>query len=57
MELNTTQALSCKVEKGATGIHYFKGDDTAEITTADRELMARIRGAAKVHKDDRRLQL
>jgi hypothetical protein len=47
MELNTIQALSCKVEKGATGIHYFKGDDTAEITTADKELMSRIRALSK----------
>ena len=51
METNTIQALSSKVEKGATGIHYFKGDDTAEITTADKELMARIRLAAKKRKD------
>ena len=47
MELNTIQSLSSKVEKGATGIHYFKGDKTAEITTADRELMARIRALSK----------
>ena len=47
MELNTIQALSCKVEKGATGIHYFKDDETAEITTADKELMARIRALSK----------
>ena len=50
MELNTIQALSCKVEKGATGIHYFKGDETAEITTADRELMAKIRNFVKQKK-------
>ena len=47
MELNTIHALSCKVEKGATGIHYFKDDETAEITTADKELMARIRAISK----------
>ncbi|MBO7714197.1 MAG: hypothetical protein J6S85_11540 [Methanobrevibacter sp.] len=47
MELNTIQALSCKVEKGATGIHYFKDDEIAEITTADKELMARIRAISK----------
>ena len=47
MEANTIQALSSKVEKGATGIHYFKGDETAEITTADRKLMARIRALSK----------
>ena len=49
MELNTIQALSSKVEKGATGIHYFKGDEIAEITTADKKLMARIRALEK-HK-------
>ena len=47
MDLNTIQALSSKVEKGATGIHYFKGDETAEITTADRDLMERIRALKK----------
>ena len=50
MELNTIQSLSCKVEKGATGIHYFKGDETAEVTTADRELMAKIREFARQKK-------
>ena len=50
MELNTIQSLSCKVEKGATGIHYFKGDETAEVTTADRELMAKIRELARQKK-------
>lgn len=47
MAINTKCALSQNVEKGATGIHYFKGDTTAEITTADRELMARIRALSK----------
>ena len=47
MELNTIQALSSKVEKGASGIHWFKNDDTAEITTADRDFMARIRAISK----------
>lgn len=47
MDLNTIQALSSKVEKGATGIHYFKGDETAEITTADKKFMARIRALSK----------
>lgn len=47
MDLNTIQALSCKVEEGATGIHYFKNDETMEITTADKKLMAKIRKIAK----------
>ena len=51
MDLGTINALSCRVEKGATGIHWFKGDDTAEITTADRQFMARIRDLAKSNKD------
>lgn len=50
MELNTIQSLSSKVEKGATGIHYFMDDEIAEITTADRKLMERIRSAAKKHR-------
>ena len=50
MELNTKQALSVNVEEGATGIHYFKGDETAEVTTADRELMAKIREFARQKK-------
>lgn len=47
MELNTKQNLSSNVVEGATGIHYFKGDITAEITTADKTLMTQIRKAAK----------
>lgn len=47
MDLNTKQSLSNNVVEGATGIHYFKGDTTAEITTADRTLMTQIRKAAK----------
>ena len=47
MELNTKQSLSSNVVEGATGIHYFKGDVTAEITTADKTLMTQIRKAAK----------
>ena len=51
MELNTKQALSSKVEEGATGIHWFSGDSTAEITTADKTLMTKIRKLAKVCED------
>lgn len=47
MELNTKKNLSSNVVEGATGIHYFKGDVTAEITTADKTLMTQIRKAAK----------
>ena len=47
MVLNTIQALSQKTEEGATGIHYFKNDETMEITTADKKLMAKIRKIAK----------
>lgn len=47
MELNTKQALSENVEQGATGIHYFSGDEVMEITTADKTLMTKIRKAAK----------
>ena len=47
MELNTIQAHSCKTEPGATGIHYFKNDETMEITTADKTLMTKIRKIAK----------
>ena len=39
MEMNTKQALSQNVEEGATGIHYFRGDETMEITTADKTLI------------------
>ena len=48
MEMNTKQALSQNVEEGATGIHYFRGDETMEITTADKTLMTKIRKLAKV---------
>jgi hypothetical protein len=48
MELNTKQALSTKVEPGATGIHYFAGDEVMEITTADKTFMTKIRKLAKV---------
>lgn len=51
METNTKQALSQNVEEGATGIHYFKGDETMEITTADKTLMTKIRRLAKVCED------
>ena len=51
MDLNTKQALSVKVEEGATGIHYFKNDETMEITTADRTLMTKIRHIASKSKD------
>jgi hypothetical protein len=51
MELNTKQSLSAKVEEGATGIHYFSGDETMEITTADRTLMTKIRHLASKSKD------
>ena len=47
MEMNTKQNLSCNVVPGATGIHWFKDDETAEITTADKTLMTKIRKAAK----------
>ena len=48
MKENTINALSANVEKGATGIHYFNGDETMEITTADKTLMTKIRRLAKV---------
>lgn len=51
MELNTKQALSCNVEEGATGIHYFRNDEVMEITTADKTLMTKIRKLAKVCDD------
>lgn len=51
MELNTKQALSENVEQGATGIHYFAGDEVMEITTADKTLMTKIRKLAKVNPD------
>ena len=51
MDLNTKQALSVKVEEGATGIHYFKNDETMEITTADRKLMTKLRHIASKSKD------
>ena len=48
MKENTINALSANVKKGATGIHYFNGDETMEITTADKTLMTKIRRLAKV---------
>lgn len=51
MKENTINALSANVEKGATGIHYFNGDETMEITTADKTLMTKIRRLAKVSDD------
>lgn len=47
MKADTKQNLSCNVVPGATGIHWFKDDETAEITTADKTLMTKIRKAAK----------
>ena len=47
MKLNTKQSLSSNVVTGATGIHWFKDDETAEITTADKTFMTKIRKAAK----------
>ena len=35
MKADTKQNLSCNVVPGATGIHWFKDDETAEITTAE----------------------
>lgn len=51
MKENTINALSANVEKGATGIHYFNGEETMEITTADKTLMTKIRRLAKVSDD------
>lgn len=51
MKENTINALSANVEKDATGIHYFNGDETMEITTADKTLMTKIRRLAKVSDD------
>lgn len=51
MKENTINALSANVEKDATGIHYFNGDGTMEITTADKTLMTKIRRLAKVSDD------
>ena len=51
MKENTINALSANVEKGATGIHYFNGNETMEITTADKTLMTKIRRLAKVSDD------
>ena len=48
MEINTKHALSQNVEQGATGIHYFKDDETMEITTADKTLMTKIRKLSKI---------
>ena len=47
MKADTKQNLSCNVVPGATGIHWFKDDETAEITTADSTLMTKIRKAAQ----------
>ena len=47
MKADTKQNLSCNVVPSATGIHWFKDDETAEITTADKTLMTKIRKAAK----------
>lgn len=51
MKADTKQNLSCNVAPGATGIHWFKDDETAEITTADKTLMTKIRKAAKESKE------
>lgn len=51
MKANTIQNLSSNVVQGATGIHWFKDDETAEITTADKTLMTKIRRAAKESED------
>lgn len=51
MKANTIQNLSSNVIPGATGIHWFKDDETAEITTADKTLMTKIRRAAKESED------
>lgn len=51
MEANTIQALSQKVKPGATGLHWFNGDETIEVTTSDSKLMTKIRRLAKVNPD------
>ena len=51
MELNTKQALSQKVEPGATGLHWFNSDETIEVSTSDTKLMTKIRKLAKVNPD------
>lgn len=47
--MNTTNSLSQNVEPGATGLHWFNGDETIEVTTADKSLMSMIRKLAKVN--------
>lgn len=51
MEANTKQSLSELVQEGATGIHWFSGDETIEVTTADKKLMTKIKRLAKVNND------
>lgn len=51
MVANTKQNLSDNVVEGATGIHYFKNDETMEITTADKTLMTKLRRIASKSKD------
>ena len=51
MKADTKQNLSCNVVPGATGIHWFKDDETAEITTADSTLMTKIRKLQKQGAD------
>lgn len=51
MELNTKQALSQNVMAGATGLHWFNGDETIEVTTSDTKLMTKIRKLAKVNPE------
>lgn len=51
MVLKTKQALSQNVMSGATGLHWFHGDESIEVTTSDSKLMTKIRKLAKVNPD------
>lgn len=47
MVADSKKTLSNLTAPGATGIHWFKDDETAEITTADKKLMTQIRKLSK----------
>ena len=49
--IETKNCLSANVEKGATGLHWFNGDEKIEVTTSDTKFMTKIRKLAKVNSD------
>lgn len=49
--MDTNKSLSQNVIPNSTGLFWVNGDETIEVTTADRNFMSQIRKLSKVNSD------